>query len=265
MLQNEDEAPQSDLPSSTMPDWPMVGRTEELGVLIDALHDESSHAGVAIVGRPGLGKTRLAQEAAKSAARQGWSVHQIAATVAAQSIPLGAFARWLGQIDSHPLNMAGTVITALTASAPVKPLLITVDDAHLLDDLSAFVLHELVRRRAAAIIMTVRTGKPASETVSSPWKDGYLRRLDLQPLSRPECHALLVTALGGEVGAETSMRIWDLTHGNPLSMHELIRQEREAARLSRDETGWHWNGEMTASPTLVDSLTYTLEPSQSPC
>ena len=199
-----------------------------------------------------MGKSRLAREAATSASQRGWIVHSVAGTAAAQVIPLGAFAEWIDQLDGQPLNLVGAVIAAITASPETSPVLVVVDDAHLLDDLSAFLLHQLVRRRAAVVIATVRAGQHAPETVSALWKDAHLKRLDLQPLSRPQCDSLLEAVLGGSPSADTAKRLWDLTRGNVLFLHEVVRQEREATRLSVGADGWRWTGEMTASPTLVD-------------
>lgn len=232
--------------------WPLTGRDEELKLVVAALCDESEHGGVAIVGRPGVGKTRLAREAAATAISRGWVVRMVSGTAAAHAIPLGAFAEWIDQAGVQPLNLVAAVSSSLVSTPSGKPVVVVVDDAHLLDDLSAFLLHQLVRRRAAAVIATVRAGRKVPETVSALWKDSDLRRLDLQPLSRLQSDALLGTALGGSLRAETAKRLWELTRGNVLYLHEIVRQEQEAARLSDGEDGWHWTGEMTASPTLVD-------------
>jgi hypothetical protein len=69
----------------------------------------------------------------------------------------------------------------LTDGVQPDRLLVFVDDAHLLDDLSALVLHHLVHSRAAAVIVTIRTGEPAPAAVTALWKDGLLRRYELEP------------------------------------------------------------------------------------
>ena len=68
------------------------------------------------------------------------------------------------------------MIRAITASPDGAPVLVVVDDARLLDNLSAFVLHQLVLRRSATVIATIRTGAPAPDAVTALWKDGLLRR-----------------------------------------------------------------------------------------
>jgi DNA-binding CsgD family transcriptional regulator len=103
------------------------------------------------------------------------------------------------------------------------------------------------------VIATLRSGEPVPDTVTDLWKDGHLRRLDLQPLSRSQCDALLATVLGGRVAANCAARMWELTHGNVLFLHQLVRQELDAGRLARDrEDCWQWSGSVTVSSTLAD-------------
>lgn len=238
-----------------MGSWPLLGRSEEIDVLTAPLRGAADHAGVVIAGRAGVGKTRLAREAADIAAQRGWVVRTTAGTAAAQQVPLGAFSEWIDPAGQH--QQAGVVAAVIAAIARVDDgagVLLSVDDAHLLDELSAFVLAELVRRRRAVVVATVRAGQPAPEAVTALWKDGHLRRLDLQPLSRPQTEALLESALGGTLAADTAGRLWNLSRGNVLFLNALVRQELAAGRLTSTAAGWHWNGEMTASASLTDLI-----------
>jgi hypothetical protein len=120
--------------------WPLTGRAEEPNLIADVLGDDRLHTGVAIAGRARVGKAGLAREVAASPA---------------QSIPLGSFPHWTGQLDTRPLHRVRGVKRALTSSPNRTPVLMDVDDPQLLDNLSAFVLHQLVltalsRRRPRA-------------------------------------------------------------------------------------------------------------------
>jgi len=235
-----------------MHSWPLTGRAQELDVIADALFDDEFYAGVVIAGSAGVGKTRLAREAMDLAAKRGWVVRWVAGTVAGQSVPLGACAQWAERLEGDPLQLVGSVIAEVTASPNGAPVLVVVDDARLLDNLSAFVLQQLVLRRAATVIATVRTGAPAPESVTALWKDGHLRRLDLQPLSRGESDTLLQSALAGPVNSACSERIWRLTRGNALFLRHLVAQELHAGRLINMAGDWHWVGTMEMSQSLVD-------------
>lgn len=236
----------------------MVGRAAELLVIAEALGDDRTGAGLVIAGGPGVGKTRLSREAAATAAGLGWIVRSLSGTAAAQTIPLGAFSQWIDQSAGHPPNAVSAVIDAITASSDGAPVLVVADDAHLLDSQSVFVLHQLARRAAASVIATVRTGTFAAETVGSLWKDGYLRRVDVEPLSRPQCDDLLRAALGGPVHSDTIARMWELTRGNVLFLRELVGQEVDSGRLRLAGGHWRWTGEFEVSPTLVDIVELTI-------
>lgn len=232
--------------------WPLTGRAEELEVIADVLGADGPQAGVVIVGSAGVGKTRLAREAMAAASRQGWAVRWLAGTLAAQSVPLGAFVQWADRLEGNPVQLVGRAISSITTSPDDTPVLVVVDDAHLLDNLSAFVVHQLVQRRAATVILTVRTGAEPPDAVTTLWKDGHLRRLDLQPLSRAESDGLLKAALGGPVSTPCAERMWRMTRGNVLFLHHLVAQEIHAGRLIPHDDHWRWVGTMEVSQTLVD-------------
>jgi DNA-binding CsgD family transcriptional regulator len=232
--------------------WPLTGRVEELKVITDVFHVDGPDAGVVIAGSAGVGKTRLAREAMNAARDSGWTVRWVSGTLAAQSIPLGAFAQWADRLEGNPLQLVAGVIKAITASPSGAPVLVVVDDARLLDNLSAFVLHQLVLRHAATVIVTIRSGAPAPDAVTALWKDGLLRRLDLQPLSRAESGDLLNTVLGGPVGGACAERMWNLTRGNVLFLSHLVSEELHAERLINRNDHWRWEGTMQVSQSLVD-------------
>jgi DNA-binding CsgD family transcriptional regulator/tetratricopeptide (TPR) repeat protein len=232
--------------------WPLTGRAEELAVITDVFRADGADAGVVIAGAAGVGKTRLAREAVAAARDCGWAVRWASGTLAAQSIPLGAFAQWADRLEGNPLQLVAGAIKAITTSPNGAPVLVVVDDARLLDNLSAFVLHQLVQRRAATVIATIRAGAPAPDEVTALWKDGHLRRLDLQPLSQAESDHLLQTTLGGPVCTTCSERMWNLTRGNVLFLHHLVAQEKHAGRLFTRNGHWRWEGTMRVSPSLAD-------------
>ena len=146
--------------------WPLSGRAEELKAISDVLFGDGEYSGVAIAGAAGVGKTRLAREAVAAASKLGWEVRWVAGTVAAQSIPLGAFTQWADRLNGHPLQLVGSVIAAVAATTSNAPVVVAVDDAHWLDNLSAFVMQQLVLRGAAKVIAIIRTGAPTPDAVT---------------------------------------------------------------------------------------------------
>ncbi|RDH78087.1 LuxR family transcriptional regulator [Mycolicibacterium moriokaense] len=231
--------------------WPLTGREEELLVIGEALADDE-HPGMVVAGQAGVGKTRLARAAADAAARAGWSVRRVAGTSTGRSVTLGAFAPWADDTESSPVMLARKVFTGLTAGTDGAPLLLLVDDAHHLDDLSAVILHQLVLQRVAVVVATIRTGEPVADAVRALWKDGLLARMDLQPLSRSESGALLESVLGAAVRPDCAERMYTLSGGNVLFLRHLVDHELKSGRLECVDGEWHWTGTSSVSPSLVE-------------
>ncbi|WP_240163146.1 helix-turn-helix transcriptional regulator [Mycolicibacterium sphagni] len=205
-----------------------------------------------LAGLAGVGKSRLARVAADAAAKTGWVVRRVAGTATGRQVTLGAFARWVDDADMSPSVLARKVLVELTSGTGTAPLLVVVDDAHLLDDLSALVLHQLVLQDMADVIVTIRTGQAAPDAVTALWKDGLLRRLELQPLSRNECDQLLQAVLGGPLAVGCAEWMWRLSRGNVLFLNHLVAQERESGRLTMVDGEWRWAGTPSVSPSLVE-------------
>jgi DNA-binding NarL/FixJ family response regulator len=230
----------------------LTGRAEELRRISELTRRRDGPAGVVLAGSAGVGKTRLAREALAAAEQRGALTRWAAATASAQTLPLGAFAATLGVVGPDPARLVRQASEALVAGAGQAGVIIGVDDAHLLDDLSAVVVHQLVLRRAASVVLTLRTGETAPDAVTALWKDGHLPRLDLQPLSQEETATLVETRLGGPVDSATMRRLWFITLGNALYLRQLVDGELEAARLHQVAGIWRWSGQPQLSPGLVE-------------
>jgi DNA-binding CsgD family transcriptional regulator len=231
--------------------WPLTGRLEELVLINDCFCVGNRSAGVVIVGPAGVGKSRLAAEAALAAAAQGAVVRWAVATETARNIPLGAFSEWTIGLQDNPLHLVSGVIEALTAAPDGRQCVVAVDDAHLLDDLSAFVLHQLVLRHRASVIVSIRSGEPVPDAVTALWKDRLVALLELQALSCEDSTELLGRALDGPVDPRCAEAMWKFTGGNVLYLWHLVEQERAAKRLVQRGGTWEWTGTPGVSPTLV--------------
>lgn len=234
--------------------WPLTGRDEELSLINECFSDPAGSAGVAIFGPAGVGKSRLLAEAARVAAEAGAVVRCAVANSSARTLPLGAFLEWTAQATGGPLQLVGCVVDALAESANGRPVVLTVDDAHMLDELSSFVLQQVVLQKRASVIVSVRSGESVPDAVTALWKDHHIHRLELQPLSQVETNRLLRLGLGGPVDANCEKRMWALTRGNVLFLRHLVDQELRQGRLVMRDGRWIWEGEPTVSPRLVDLI-----------
>src|SRR6201991_147032 len=179
----------------------LTGRDSELGAIRRALSGTGNYSGVVICGAAGVGKTRLAREVLARAQAAGERTNWITGTESARPLPLGAFTGSITETAAGSMPDVGRLINSFVAQQRRGRVLIGVDDAHLLDGLSAHVVHQLAQSRSAHLVVTLRAngGEPAA--VTALWKDGHLARLDLQPLSAAATRRLIEATLGGPVDA----------------------------------------------------------------
>lgn len=210
--------------------------------------------GIVLSGAAGVGKTRVAREAVAACGRSSVHRHWIVGTASARSVPLGAFAGIASDFGPDPLRRVREVIDGLIGDARHGEVVVGVDDAHLLDDLSAFTVHQLVTRRLATVIVTIRSGESTPDAITAIWKDQHLERLELQPLSLPEIAGLVERVLGGPVDSFSAQRLWQYTQGNALYLRHLLDNEVNAARMTQRSGVWLWEGNPQLSPTLAELI-----------
>ena len=233
--------------------WPFTGRSNELRLIEAAIFDPGS-SGVVVRGDAGVGKSRIARESLKSAAATGYEVRWIAGTSSARELPLGALASWVEPFVNDNLELVRAAIASLTSASPGKTVVLGVDDVPLLDDLSTFVLHQIIARRAAKMVLTVRYGEPIPPGTQELWKGGQFGRLDLEPLSKAEVAALVSAALDGPLELQAAERLWTLTRGNPLYLRNIVEQEIADERITSQHGHWRWLGDPVVPPGLVELI-----------
>ena len=154
--------------ATTTPDrWPLVGRANEIALLKASI---SGRRGAVIIGPSGVGKTVLATVGIEFARDLGMAVALVGGTEAAQHHAFGAFAPPLHRDsdlvgpESHA-DQLRRYMHELLDDAGQRPLLVFVDDAHLLDDdrpLSSTSWRRRAQQRSCPACSTqVGPGSPA--------------------------------------------------------------------------------------------------------
>jgi DNA-binding CsgD family transcriptional regulator len=233
--------------------WPLIGRTEEMRT-IEAAISASGSAGILVCGPEGVGKSRVARDALSAAASQGCEARWTVGASSARAIPLGAFTAWAPSGVTDTVQLLQGVIESLTAQSSATRVVVGVDDVHLLDDLSTFVVHQIVQRGAAKVILTVRDGVQIPAAIQEIWKAGQFDRLDLSQLSLDETTTLLSATLEGAVDSDAAQRLWKLTRGNVLYLRNIIEQEVADGRIVQVDGYWRWIGDPIMPPGLVELI-----------
>ena len=131
--------------------WPLLGREAELAHLMEAI--AGGQPGIVLAGASGVGKTRLAREALGRAEAAGSATMWVVATRAGASIPLGPFAHLVPETlppSTSRLELLLRIAEELSSRAGGRRVVVGIDDAHLLDDASAALAHQLASSAAAS-------------------------------------------------------------------------------------------------------------------
>lgn len=245
-------------------DWPLVARAGERAALLAALA-RGAGAGALVAGPAGVGKTSLVRSCLRPPPRGRTPVWVFGAASTA-AVPLGAFIPVLPSLDAtHPDRILHEAFTAFrTAARPGDPRasrpMLVVDDAHLLDDLSALLVHQLATTGRIPVVVTVRSGHLTPEPIGDLWKDGALTRIELGPLTADGVTELLEAVLDGPFDLDLAHRLARASGGNPLYLRELITAARDSGDLAPVGGAWRLTGGFAHSPRLAELVDARLGP-----
>jgi class 3 adenylate cyclase/tetratricopeptide (TPR) repeat protein len=259
-------------------DTPMVGREEELRRLAEAFEEASATREcrlVTILGEPGVGKSRLTGELARS-------LQGRAAVVRGRCLPYGqgitfwplaeAVRESAGIQEGEPVELAQTKLSAFLHDAEVRqriasamghstqqfpveeifwaarkvveglalerPLVAVFDDLHWAEATFLELVDHLVEFARAPVLLLCT----ARQEVLDRWEaaaDENALRVHLEPLSEAEA-ALIVQNLLGDNGVATALRsrIVAAAEGNPLYVEQLLSMLIDDGLLRRASDGW---------------------------
>jgi DNA-binding CsgD family transcriptional regulator len=143
-------------------------------------------------------------------------------------------------------------VDALVRRGGDRSLVLLVDDAHLLDPVSATVIHQLAAHESASILLTVRTGEPAPDPVVALWKDDLAERIELKGLDVSTIERILSPALRGPVDKAAVVDLARRCEGNALFLRELVLGAIQDGTLRDDGGIWRFIGQRAPSERLVE-------------
>jgi ATP/maltotriose-dependent transcriptional regulator MalT len=226
-------------------DLPVRGRANELAVLDATLRDLGTGRGAIFLvdGAPGIGKTRILQEAEQRAIRAGMTVAAGSAdeigTVAPLTPLLSALTsgdppvvereqlRALERPGDQRFWLLEELAEILELRSRETPLLVTIDDLHWADDATVWALAMLGRRLLPYPIGWMLAMRPSQtpgpvQRLIQELIDAGATQLELGRLEQTEIEAMASDALGSTLDARLQQLLTGAA-GNPFLGLELVK------------------------------------------
>ncbi|GAA0503592.1 helix-turn-helix transcriptional regulator [Paractinoplanes deccanensis] len=226
----------------------LVGRDAEVAFLTRVLDDTAAGAGGchAITGAPGIGKSALLHVAIRLATGKGVAVATREAFRLDQAAPLVTLAgalrdcspatpafAWLAERAperADPFGALQRLRASLEEAARERPLLIVIDDAQWMDELSALAVRELIPALASSPVRWLFAHRPpAGDDRETPGHQlmQWLQREGVSPLRLGVLDDSAIAQLSADVvGADVDNTVVALAAsclGNPLRTEQLIK------------------------------------------
>jgi DNA-binding CsgD family transcriptional regulator len=177
---------------------------------------------VAIEGPAGMGKTTTVTQVEDEWTRLGKPVHRATVSLSARRISLAA----LGGLIRR------TTTTVAEAVDDLRGLdgLLVVDDADLLDDDSAVVIHTVARTRPTLITLRTERSEAADASVRLA-REHTTDLICLDPLGLTDAMQLVESLIGGTIDRASINTLVSASEGNPLLLRELTASSAHGGSL----------------------------------
>ena len=242
-------------------DSPLVGREVELTEVEQALAhatDEQSCVLLTVLGEAGIGKSRLALELRS---RTEATVLYGACPSYGEGVTFAPLTDALGGLPADPSGTTEEIFRAVRHEferlAGERPLVVVLDDIHWAETTLLDLVEHVAEWSRGAPILLLCLARPELLETHPGWSAEYANAttLALEPLSTPDCSALIAQLPGGEgLSDEARARITELAGGNPFAVEQLVALQAEDPRFA---------GQLTSPPSIrsllgarIDRLTH---------
>lgn len=240
---------------------PRNGPTGPLG-RTEAFHRAAGRmvvgSGVLLRGAPGTGRTTFARALADAGRRRGVAPLWVAPTDSLRAVPLGALSALLASdqlatASSAPDALAHAV-TAIRFHGGAQPTVLVIDDAHLLDSMSADAVLQAVTTRATALVATVDGTTALTPALQRLVDDRFIEVVDLAPFDPATVGEVVAALLGGPPASSTVELLWRWSRGVPAVLAAIVGTGQRDGCFEPSEGQWWWRGPAPALDVVAEWL-----------
>ena len=200
-----------------------------------------SGCGAVLVGEHGAGKSFVAQRALEQLGDE-YLVVQVRGSSISSKLPYGALSVLLNELDAshleHPLMVLRGLTQLLHTRAQGRSVVLFVDNAHDLDELSTMMVAQLCAGGHVLLLAACVDLPNLGSDIMGLWKDDLLRRVDLGPFDFRETADSLALEYGGHFSHTAARALWNASGGNALFLHSLAREQIRVGTIVRHEDSW---------------------------
>ncbi|XTR51877.1 AAA family ATPase [Pseudarthrobacter sp. So.54] len=215
-------------------------RHQTVGEVVTAL-TSGSGCGAVIVGEHGAGKSFIAQRALEQLGEDYLVVHVRGSSISSK-LPYGALSVLLNELDAshleHPLMVLRGLTQLLATRAQGRSVVLFVDNAHDLDELSTMMVAQLCAGGHVLLLAACVDLPNLGTDIMGLWKDDLLRRVDLAPFDFSETADSLAREYGGQFSHTAARALWNASGGNALFLHSLAREQIKVGTIVRRGDSW---------------------------
>jgi adenylate cyclase len=243
----------------------MIGRAHELAQVVETLDGLANGSGavVTVIGEPGVGKSRLGEEARSAAETHSVRWLQARCLSYGAALPYWPFADLLRHVDEEAARANPFLARILGTESPETsglepealqravhaafsawltqlgrkgPIVVAVEDVHWVDSASLALLSELARVSARAPIALFLSARPEADAIlADTFSDRIAVRLT--PLDESGVSELVEAILGTPPPQGLASFLGRRSAGNPFFVQELIRALEQSDALACDDDG----------------------------
>ena len=200
-----------------------------------------SGCGIVLVGDHGAGKSFIAQRALEQLGDE-YLVVQVRGSSISSKLPYGALSVLLNDLDAshleHPLMVLRGLTQLLHNKSGGRPIVLFVDNAHDLDELSSMMVAQLSAGAHVTLLAACVDMPHVGGDIMGLWKDDLLRRVDLGPFDFAETAATLNHEYGGRFSVTAARALWSASGGNALFLHSLAREQIKLGTVVKQDGVW---------------------------
>jgi hypothetical protein len=229
---------------------PFVGRRADIEHIVQFWSEgvsEPTLRALLVTAEAGMGKSRLVSELLPRIEQQGGAVVHVRfyPDAALAVAPLVARAVWLSKagtelLHGEPETSVGGTIASLRRVSHLRPMLLVLEDVHLLNGEPLRELQRMLQALSDQGIAMLLLARPDELTSRGLFEPYFVEEFQLQGFNQQEIEELLSDLFGGTLSDWLASMLHTATLGNPLAIRSVLRSLVNSGAIVQEHSPDRW-------------------------